>query len=164
MNLKAIYFSVILILAYSCKKDRAPSISEIVADYYQVYEKRLNFDQFLNFYSDQFVLEDIIAGSSVSDKLELELFFDWQNPDFRKSNERLFVITNQIIDKQNVVTEGYFMPFYWGDNYYEAMHFTTVLTFNTQGKIVKHRDWINYPANLLDYNSRNDSNEWIRQE
>ena len=41
------------------------------------------------------------------------------------------------------------------------MHFTSILYFNESGKITKQIDWINYPNNLLDNNSRANSNRWL---
>ncbi len=42
------------------------------------------------------------------------------------------------------------------------MHFTTLLTVNEAGQIIRQVDWINYPASLVNYNERNNSNEWIQ--
>ena len=41
------------------------------------------------------------------------------------------------------------------------MHFMSMLEFNKAGKIIKQKDWINYPQNLIDYNNRKNSNKWI---
>lgn len=71
------------------------------------------------------------------------------------------VIENQIIDGYEVVTQGHFTPFQWDSIEVGPMQFTTILTFNEQGKIIRHIDWINYPSYLIDYQKRKDSNSWI---
>ncbi|WP_136467933.1 hypothetical protein [Flagellimonas onchidii] len=88
---------------------------------------------------------------------------DWNNPNFQKIEKDALVIYDQIIDKNKVVTRGYFTEFLWDGARFEAMHFITILTFNNSGKIIKQIDWINYPSNLIDYEKRRNSNEWIKQ-
>ncbi|MGH1366338.1 MAG: hypothetical protein ACRBF0_22450 [Calditrichia bacterium] len=94
-------------------------------------------------------------------KAALAEFFNWDNPGFKKIEVQALIITEQIIDGKKVTTKGYFTPFKWGEARFETMHFTTLLTFNEQGKIIKQVDWINYPTTLLDYNKRKNSNEDI---
>jgi hypothetical protein len=63
-----------------------------------------------------------------------------------------------------VVTTGHFTAFKWGELEIEAMQFTSILTFNSSGKIIKQVDWINYPSYLVDYNNRKNSNKWITND
>ena len=84
------------------------------------------------------------------------------NPDFKKLEDNSLVIEKKMIGKNYAVVKGYFTKFLWNDTEFEAMHFTTILTFNEFGKITKQVDWINYPANLVNYNERGNSNHWIR--
>lgn len=55
------------------------------------------------------------------------------------------------------------MKFKWKDSSFEAMYFTTILTLNETGKIIRQIDWINYPATLVNFNLRKNSNEWINE-
>ncbi len=143
--------------AQSAQKDIIP----IVDDYYQTYADRQDFEKFLTFYDSSMVLEDMIYGNRVEGIDNFRAFFDWPNPNFELRDSVALVVTDQIFSSNEVVTIGYFTPFSWGGLEVEAMHFTTILTFNTEGKIIKHVDWINYPPYLIDFESKKNSNKWI---
>ena len=112
-------------------------------------------------YDEQMILEDIILGEKMEGKKAFANFFDWNNPNFSKADSLTLIIEEQLFYNNQVMTKGYFTPFNWGDSTFEAMQFTTILTFNDQDKIIKHVDWINYPNNLIDYNKRKNANDWI---
>jgi hypothetical protein len=149
--------------ACSVSKNHFPT-KNIVSDFYKVYAQRSNFEQFLSYYSEDAILEDIINGDKIEGKAALKSFFDWSNPNFKKNKVTTLVVSEQIIDGNKAVVKGYFTPFQWGTASFEAMHFTTILTFNAAGKIIKQVDWINYPANLIDYSKRKNANEWIEEK
>ena len=94
-------------------------------------------------------------------KDQIRTFFDWPHPYFTKLSDENFVITDQYFTGNTVITNGYFNPFKWQDIEVEAMQFSSQLVFNKDGKIIKHIDWINYPAYLIDYQTRLNSNDWI---
>ncbi len=149
-------------MSYACSIDDQNTIMRnTVNDYYKVYQERSDFEKFLSFYDDDIAFEDIILGEKVRGKSDFTNFFDWSNPSFAKTDSLALLITDQVIDKNQVVTKGYFTPFIWGDSLFEAMHFTTLLTFNQKGKIQKQVDWINYPNNLVDYHKRKNANDWL---
>ena len=110
------------------------------------------------------VLEDVIYGERIIGKKQFAEFFDWNHPNFKLLDTVAMVIQNQVIDDNQAVTQGYFTPFQWDTIKVAPMKFTTILTFNTEGKIIKHVDWINYPSNLIDYQNRKDSNSWINSK
>ncbi len=151
----------ILILLFACTSAER-DISDITADYYRTYEERSDFDTFLSFYDKDMVLEDIMLGERIIGRDSFALFFDWNNPKFAKKESTALRVEKQIIQGKQVVTQGYFTPFRWGETEVSAMYFTTILTFNEKGKIIRHVDWINYPNNLLDYDNRKDANLWIK--
>ncbi|MEX0361811.1 MAG: nuclear transport factor 2 family protein, partial [Allomuricauda sp.] len=130
--------------------------------FFKVFNKRQDFERFLDFYDDTVVLEDIINGDRIEGKQALRSFFDWSNPDFELLEESSLVVNEITVDDNRVVVSGYFTPFKWGDTEFEAMHFTTLLTLNESGKIIKQVDWINYPSNLVNYNTRKNSNTWLK--
>jgi len=150
----------ILISFYSCHENDI-NTKQIIESYYQTYQDRNNFQKFLSFYDENIILEDIMFGEKIIGKEKFAEFFDWENPKFKKLEEKTLIIKEQIFDKNKVVTKGYFTPFKWGEYECEAMHFTTILTLNETGKIIKHVDWINYPSTLIDYEKRKNSNDWI---
>ncbi|MCG8330728.1 MAG: hypothetical protein MI974_23730 [Chitinophagales bacterium] len=160
-----LYISLIIVLlSYSCKTDHNYSTEKIIADYYQVFNERQAFEDFLDFYADSILLEDIVNGDKIVGKQSLRNFFDWSNPDFELLEENSLYVLEQLVNKNKAVVKGYFTAFKWGDATFEAMHFTTIFTFNESGKIVKQVDWINYPATLVNYNERKNSNEWIKAQ
>ena len=139
-----------------------PDISDTTKEYYSTYQERSDFDKFLNFYDENMVLEDIMLGERMVGKAAFASFFDWNNPKFQKLEAIALFVEQQIIQGKHVVTQGYFTSFKWGDTEVGTMYFTTILTFNDNGKIIKHVDWINYPNELVDYRNRKDSNSWIK--
>ena len=151
---------LLLLFLNSCSNDTA-QISTKVDDYYHTMNERNDFEKFLSFYDEEVVLEDIINGDQIEGKTKLKDFFDWENPGFTKLDSNSLVIEQKIMNGNHAVVKGYFTAFKWGENVYESMHFTTLLTFNKEHKIIKHVDWINYPSSLVNYNQRKNSNEWI---
>lgn len=151
---------VIGLIFQSCSSTES-DIGAIVKNYYQIYNKRQDFERFLSFYDEKIILEDIISGDRIIGKKELSDFFDWNNPNFKSLNSNALVVEDIVIYKNTSVAKGYFSRFKWGESEFEAMHFTSILTFNKSKKIVKQIDWINYPSTLVNYNERNNSNEWI---
>ncbi|SNY99430.1 nuclear transport factor 2 family protein [Flagellimonas pacifica] len=154
--------TIILPSFFSCERVKKQNIAKTVEEYYDTFKERKDFDKFMSFYDDEVVLEDVVNADRIIGKKELTEFFDWNNPDFQKGAADALVIYEQIIEGNKVVTRGYYTEFLWGGTKFEAMHFVMILTFNESGKIIKHIDWINYPSNLIDYNNRRNSNEWIR--
>lgn len=161
------WFPIVLILIFvflSCDNANDEKLSVVVTDYYRVYQERQDFQKFLDFYDEDIVLEDIIAGERTVGSAALSDFFNWENSDFSLVDSFSLVIDNQQINRPQVVTQGYFTPFQWGNQTFPAMYFTTILTFNQANKIVKQVDWINYPNNLLNYENRKNSNDWILEK
>lgn len=151
---------VIGFLFSACSSEES-GIEETVDAYCQTYSSRKDLDTFLSFYDEQIILEDIINGDRILGKKALRDFLDWNNPDFKLLEANSLVIQEKIIQNNTSVVKGYFTKFQWGQLEFEPMHFTTILTFNESGKIIKQVDWINYPSTLVNYNERKNSNEWI---
>ena len=146
----------------SCIQKKDKLLPKIVEDYYNVYNERQDIDQFMQFYAKEVVLEDIINGDRIEGKQALKSFFNWDDPNFKKLSPNNLIITDKLIDENKVVLKGYFMPFKWGEAEFNAMHFTSILSFNSSGKIIHQTDWINYPSSLVNYNERKNANEWIK--
>jgi uncharacterized protein YutD len=146
---------------YCCTPRSEVNIKGITTEFYEIYKDRKNSKRFLEFYSDSIVLEDIVNGDRILGKQSLEKFFDWSNKDFQLVEEKALAVKDIFVAGHVAVVYGYFTPFKWGETEFEAMHFTTQLDFDKEGKIVKQVDWINYPSTLLDYSKRKNSNLWI---
>lgn len=155
-------FTILLTLA-ACQPTQNIDIQKLASSYYQQYQLRNDFQKFLAYYDQNVILLDMISGDRIVGIAQLEEFLDWENPNFKKLETKTLIIEEQIIEGQTVVTSGYFTPFEWGAYKFPSMYFTFILTFNDQGKIVKQRDWINYPNELLNYAKRKNSNDWIKE-
>jgi len=143
------YYSLLIITSIlifpQCKNDQSSKIYNIVTDYYQTYQARTDYKKFMTFYAEDIVLDDVINKTVITGKEELLSFFDWTNPSFQKVGDHALEITDQHISNLTVTTSGNFSAFQWDGKRYEPMRFTTVLTFNPEGKIIRQLDWIDYP-------------------
>lgn len=157
-----IYLVLLGLLLSSCSFEKDSTIERIVDDYYKTYNKRQNIEKFIEFYDGDILFEDIINGDKIHGKTELRNFLDWGNTNFRTLKSNSLIITERIIDENKAVIKGYFTEFQWGEREFESMHFTTILIFNESDKIIKQVDWVNYPADLVNYNKRKNSNDWIK--
>ena len=157
------YLLFLSALFFSCDEARLSQTEILVTEFYSVYSERQDFEKFIEFYNEDIVLEDIITGERIEGKENLKSFFDWNNPDFELLEKTSLVVSDIIIDRKKAVIKGYFTKFSWGGYEFDAMHFTTLLTFNESGKIIHQVDWINYPSSLVDYSKRKNSNTWIDQ-
>lgn len=158
---QAMMLTFILLIFNACSKFD-DSIEESINKYYQVYNRREDIDSFMDFYDDAIVFEDIINGDRIYGKKNLRDFFDWDNDSFKTLDSNRLVISEKVIQNNKCVVKGYFTPFKWGQTEFEAMHFTTILTFNESKKIIKQVDWMNYPASLVNYSERKNSNSGIK--
>ena len=160
--MKFFNYTLFALSVLSCgQTTKKTALHSTVSNYYDTYKERKDFDAFLEFYDENIILEDVISGDRKKGKKAFAEFFDWNHPSFRPLDSIALIIEKQIIDGREVVTQGYFTPFKWDSIQVGHMHFTTILTFNLKGKIIRQVDWINYPANLIDYQKRDDSNSWI---
>ncbi|MEM9329582.1 MAG: nuclear transport factor 2 family protein [Bacteroidota bacterium] len=160
-----VYFPFMLVTLFvgACQQHQGFSTLERTENLYRVYAERSDFERFLDFYADEMVLEDPILGQRIVGREAFRDFFDWPNPSFRKLQEEALIVDKIMVDGRESVVIGHFTPFQWAESTIESMHFTTLLVFDQQGKIIKQTDWINYPNNLLNYETRKNSNAWIVQ-
>ena len=147
----------------ACSIDKDRTTERLVDDYYKTYNKRQDIDKFIGFYDNDILLEDIINGDRIQGKSDLRKFLDWGNPNLKILEINSLIITEKIIKGNKAVVKGYFTKFQWEESEFESMHFTTILTFNDSDKIIKQVDWINYPTNLVNYDEKKNSNEWINK-
>lgn len=157
-----LYAILVLLLLNSCVFQQHSNQKELVNAFYSVYNQRKDIASFLAFYDDSIVIEDIINGDRIEGKENLRKFFDWGNPDFECLEPSYLVIREQVIDEDKAVVRGYFSRFRWGMLEFERMHFTTILTFNEQQKIIYQTDWINYPSELINCEDRKNANDWLK--
>ena len=137
-------------------------ISHKVDRFILIYEDRTDFQGFLDLYAEDMILQDMITGFKLEGRDDFADFFNWPDARFEKLNEKTIIVQNKAVEGNKAVISGYFTSFKWNGKAVEAMQFTTWLYYNEQGKIKRHVDWINYPNSLIDYTTRGNSNEWIK--
>lgn len=148
---------IILVGFTSCKKDEVRLATYAFED---CYNEREDFDEFLEMYAEDVVLEDMIFGWKIEGKRQLKLFFNWPDSRFEKIDKDVYQVDERIISGRKAILSGKFGEFKWDSTEVEAMNFTTILHFNKEMKIIKQVDWINYPSYLVDYDDRSNSNKW----
>lgn len=150
--------SIILTVCVGCQQQ---DTTETLQVFYKTYSDRKDFEAFMAYYDEDAVLEDMVNGDKIIGKKSLRQFFDWHNPEYKPLEDESVVVTSTVVEGNRAVATGFYGRFQWGSNQFGRMQFTTILTFNEAGKIIKHIDWINYPSSLVDYNNRKDSNKWL---
>ncbi|WP_372770158.1 nuclear transport factor 2 family protein [Pseudoalteromonas sp.] len=120
-------------------------LQETVADYYDTYSKRTDFQNFMAFYDENAQLNDIIYGNSLNNKKDITAFFAWDNGQFEVlEGKPVLTISKQVIDGNTVITEGHFNQFKYNQQVLGPWLFIMVHQFNDKNKIIKQTDWINY--------------------
>lgn len=118
---------------------------DVVNSYFNTYQQRTDFKSFMSYYHEQAQFEDIIYGNHLKNKADITAFLNWQRGEFALINsDKLLTITKQVIDKQTVVTQGYFHQFSYDEVVLGPWLFVMVHEFDSQLKIIKQTDWINY--------------------
>ena len=162
MKNKLFLLLIVFLILSSCKDERIP-VQKKVDEFILLYQERTDFEQFLELYDQDMVLEDMITGHRMEGSENFKEFFNWPDQRFKKLSPKTIIVKSSVIEGNNAVISGHFTPFEWDGQQVEAMQFTTILEFNDQGKIIRHVDWINYPNNLIDYSKRANANEWIKE-
>lgn len=151
MNVAIVRLSLLLALCFglslSVQADDLNSsrLKEITRDYFTTYSLRLDFDRLMSFYAEDAQLEDIIYGNRAIGKAAIREFLDWGRGDFKLlQGDRILSIEHQSFGDNRVVTEGVFHQFSYQGNPLGPWRFVIILTFNSEGKITQHIDWINY--------------------
>lgn len=113
--------------------------------YFKTYQARKDLNQFIAFYDDNAIVDDLVFGNLVSGKANIRAFFDWEKGDVTVLNNRpTLSIESQLIDNLNVVTKGVFNQFTYQGKKMGPWRFVIWHTYNEKGKIIYQEDWINY--------------------
>jgi hypothetical protein len=121
------------------------NLVQVVEDYYSVYSQRNDFERLMTFYADNAQFEDIIYGNSFNNKIEIKNFLAWNKGEFKAlSGESILTVTKQVVQQNTAITEGYFHKFSYDGQKLGPWLFVIIQEFNTNHKIIKQTDWINY--------------------
>lgn len=112
--------------------------------FFQVYAERENFDNFMNFYAADAVLQDIVYGELVSGQSAIRGFYQWNAGNVELIGPKALYVTEQVVQDNTVVTRGYFTAFKFHGQNMGPWRFVIWQEFNAEGKIITQYDWINY--------------------
>lgn len=115
--------------------------------YFNTYAQRQNFTQFIEFYAEDAVLEDMVFGHKAQGKDQITAFFNWSAGNFAVLDDQLvLVVEDKIVDSttRTVVARGVFNRFNYASRELGPWRFLIVLKFDEKGKIIYQQDWINY--------------------
>ncbi len=155
----ALFMVLLFVTACTTVTPQHKTLKQVVDDYFDVYAQRSDFDQFMTFYAEEAELIDIVYGNHLQSKNAINEFLDWNRGEFRLvSGQKILTVTQQTIEANTVVTQGYFHSFEYDGAMLGPWLFNITLEFDNAHKIVKQTDWINYTprAEFLGGNNMND--------
>jgi len=153
---------VFLLSGCASSSNNHNDLSEIVDEYFSVYSQRTDFERLMSFYDNNAQFEDVIYGNSLKNKEEIKGFLAWDRGEFKiLSGDRALTVTKQIFEKKTVVTQGFFLEFSYDGQVLGPWLFVIVQEFNSQNKIIKQTDWINYTPRKNFLGGKNMNNELI---
>jgi len=152
MRIVLMLLSVFLIAGCASTVKETRQLNIVVDDYFNTYDRRIDVDHLISFYDEQAILQDIIYGNDIKGRKQIKNFLAWDQGEFSTfSKDGVLTITNQVIENNTVITQGYFHAFTFNKQNLGPWLFIMVHEFNNEQKIVKQIDWINYTprANFL---------------
>ncbi|MDP2562213.1 nuclear transport factor 2 family protein [Psychrobium sp. 1_MG-2023] len=124
------------------KKEVLKAVSE---EYFSVYATRTDLKRLMSFYAEDAQLFDIIYGNHLEGQKQISDFFAWDQGQFKLiDGNRVLTVTQHIVDKDTVVTEGVFNAFEFNGQTMGPWLFIIIQKFDVNNKIIKQTDWINY--------------------
>lgn len=137
----------LLVVLTSCSGTDA--LDSTVKTYFDVYQKHTDFEEYMSFYADSAVLDDVMLKFKREGKDSIYTFLDWNNPNLKILGDIALTYEQPIIQDDKAVVNGVFTRFSWQGEVVDSMRFSTILTFNSDLKIIHHEDWIDYPREWL---------------
>ncbi|KGJ93671.1 hypothetical protein ND2E_2164 [Colwellia psychrerythraea] len=143
---------IIFILNACASTHENNQLPQVVKEYFDTYSQRDNFKKFMSYYADNAQFKDIIYGNSLQGKDEIKEFLNWDKGEFETlMGTKALTVTKHTYGKNTVITEGYFHTFSYYGQKLGPWLFVITLEFDSENKIIKQTDWINYTprANFL---------------
>ena len=155
MMTRNLIFTFCLLLSLNALS--APSESDVrswTQNYFDRYAERSDWPGFLAKFDANMQFEDPIAGMNFEGRDLFQAFYNWPDPAFSKHPEypETLVLEELIVAGARSIGRGYFTPFQYGGVTFgdsEPMQFTIWLDWNSEGRITRQVDWIDYPPALL---------------
>lgn len=150
--MKRLIFLFLVCLA-ACNSPKENRVNQLATDYFKIYADRTDWDGFQALYADDLIFEDVVFRYEF-DKEGFVNFYNWPDSLFKKHPDfpHTLVLQNLTVNDSTAIGSGYFTPFYYGGRLLSNDHhwrFTMELTFDKQGKIKRHKDFIEYDPEFM---------------
>lgn len=151
--MKKFYMLLFALTLLSCEDNSNPDVLTNANRFFSLYKGRTDWQGFQDLYAQEAVFEDVVFRYSFN-KDGFIAFYNWPDPLLQKHPNfpEALVLEELIVQGNTAVGSGYFNPFYYDDVLYddiEHMRFTMWLKFNSEGLIISHTDWIEYPPEFV---------------
>ena len=149
----------VLLLSGCVSTSKVDRLPQVVSDYFDVYSKRDDFNAFMSYYAENAQFRDIVYGNSFNGREEIRNFLNWDRGEFETLNgARVLTVKRHNFGKNTVITEGFFHAFVYDGKKLGPWLFIIVQEFDSDNKITRQTDWINYTprANFLGGENMND--------
>ncbi|GAB5380998.1 MAG: hypothetical protein Alis3KO_17820 [Aliiglaciecola sp.] len=124
--------------------EQTSEIERNAKSFFEVYTHRNDLDQFMTFYAPDAQLQDLVYGEVVSGHAAIRGFYQWDVGNVELIGTDSLQVKEQVIQGNTVVTRGVFLPFKYHGQTMGPWRFIIWQEYNSQGKIIKQYDWINY--------------------
>lgn len=138
-------FIIFILTGCSSTYPNSRDLTGVVKDYFTVYSQRNDLEGLMSFYANDAKLHDIIYGNSFKNKAEIRQFLAWDKGEFKVlSGHEVLTVTKQTVEGNTAVTTGFFHEFSYDGAQLGPWLFVIIQEFDSNNKIIKQTDWINY--------------------
>ncbi|MBO3696936.1 hypothetical protein [Roseivirga sp. E12] len=144
---------IVFLVTFSSCSERKKVSQQKAELFFEMFADRSDWEGFIDLYADNLLFEDVVYGLKYNKDQFID-FYNWPDTSFRKHPEfpKSLVLEDLALTDSSAVGKGYFTPFYFGGQPMAIDHkwrFTIWLYFDGQGKIKRHIDFIDYPAEFM---------------
>lgn len=155
---------IVLILNGCVSTSKDNKLPQVVSDYFDTYAKREDFNKFMTYYADNAQFEDIIYGNSFNSKVEISNFLEWNKGEFKILNgNKALTVTRHTFGVNTAITEGFFHTFSYDGQKLGPWLFVITQEFDSNHKIIRQTDWINYTPRVDFLGGKNMNDELVKK-
>jgi hypothetical protein len=155
---------IVLLLNGCVSTSKDNKLPQVVSDYFDTYAKREDFNKFMTYYADNAQFEDIIYGNSFNSKVEISNFLEWNKGEFKILNgNKALTVTRHTFGVNTAITEGFFHTFSYDGQKLGPWLFVITQEFDSNHKIIRQTDWINYTPRVDFLGGKNMNDELVKK-
>ena len=155
---------IVLLLNGCVSTSKDNKLTQVVSDYFDTYSKREDFNKFMTYYADNAQFEDIIYGNSFNSKVEISNFLEWNKGEFKILNgNKALTVTRHTFGVNTAITEGFFHTFSYDGQKLGPWLFVITQEFDSNNKIIRQTDWINYTPRVDFLGGKNMNDELVKK-